>query len=186
MGFNLIEIMIAVVVLGIIFGFGGFYFVSLLREHRISVQHGFLQREARYALDFIINGQMEEDVNERYRYGGIIASHDANIVKTNDNINEIILYGNPNLATPMIGRIYTEPPNDPDSLWIEYRDGDKHMIIPTEAPELGIDNSYKIYITYNRDPEIDSLYDIELRLKQNVYSRELNVEMHSMVKLRNY
>lgn len=174
--------MIALVILGIIFSFGGIYFVSLWREHRISVQHDFLQREARYAMDFIINGQMKEERNEKFRYAGIIASHH---IDTNGNR----LFGDPNGGT-FIGQIYVDP-NDPPSLCIVYHDGSKHRIIPT-ASETGLednpyelDNPYEIGIEF-KDSNIDpSLYQIRLELIQNVYSRELKIEMLSKVRLRN-
>lgn len=137
-------------------------------------------------MDFIINGRMKEkDHGLFYRYNGIIASHDANIVKKNeDEKDEIELYGDPNEENPLIGRIYIDP-NDPPSLCIKDSNENIHRIIPTEKLEAGIDNPYEIYINYTRDPEIYSLIDIELRLNQNVYNRELNVELHSKVRLRN-
>lgn len=188
MGFTLIEIMFAIIILGIIFGLGGPYLISLWREHRISVQNDFLQREAAYALDFIINGQrMEDDTNEIYRYGGIIASYDVNIDIISKDIHAILLYRrikeNSN-KDPMIGRIYPDSKGR-HSLWIDYSDGTRHRIIPTGASEAGITDPYTITKFLFEPENDDSFYSIEISLEQIVSARKLTVNMKSGVNLRN-
>lgn len=197
-GFTIIEIMIAVVIFGIIIIFGGNYFYSLIKEHRISVQNDYLYREATYAMDFIINGRMlKGKQGVFYRYDGIITYHSANIPNelnadsNTDETTRIELNGDPN-APPRSGRIYTEfsdrpgaHTGAPNSLWIEYSDGPDHMIIPTEDPNETL-IPYEIDINFIYVDNNHSFIDIELVLsRENEFGREIEAKMNSKVRLRN-
>jgi type II secretory pathway pseudopilin PulG len=195
-GFTLIEITIFIVIVGIVFGFCGIYFISSWRNSRISEQNVYLQREARYAMDFIINGQMKNDTNEIYRYGGIISSHNSRIYKTSAGNRiegtegeEIFLYNN-NDDNDFIGRIYPYPSNDPTSLIFdrdEVRNGNEYRIIPRGASGTGINDPYTITINFKKkESAIHSSININLEIYQSVYDRNLNIKMNSTVNLRNY
>ena len=194
-GFTLIEISIFIVIVGIIFGFCGIYFISSWRNSRIFEQNLYLQREARYAMDFMINGQMENDTNEIYRYGGIISSHDADVfkissgsrIKSNEG-QEIVLYSNN--ENGIIGRIYPYPLNDPTSLLFDrdgLENGNEFRIIPTGASGTGINDPYRILINFEKkETDLHSSINIDLEINQNAYDRKLKVKMNSRVNLRNY
>ncbi|MGA1841345.1 MAG: hypothetical protein ACMUIU_12030 [bacterium] len=194
-GFTLIEITIFIVIVGIIFVFGGIYFISSWRNSRIFEQNVYLQREARYAMDFMINGQMENVTNEIYRYGGIISAHHSKVYKTSSGGRikgtegeEICLY---NDANDIIGRIYPYPVDDPNNLLLfdrdEVRNGNEYRIIPTGPSGTGIDDPYKISIYFKKkETDIHSSVNISLEIDQNIYSRNLNARMNSTVNLRNY
>lgn len=194
-GFTLIEISIFIVIVGIIFGFCGIYFISSWRNSRIFEQNLYLQREARYAMDFMINGQMENDTNEIYRYGGIISSHNSRVYKTSAGKKiestegeEIFLYRNN--ENGFIGRIYPYPLNDPTSLIFDRDDvinGNEFTIIPTGASGTGINDPYTISINFEKkESDIHSSININLEIDQNAYDRKLKARMNSTVNLRNY
>lgn len=192
-GITLIEIMIVITILGIILIFGGNYLVSILQEHRICVQNYYLQREASFALDSIINGRMIEENGKYLRTSGIINAHDANIISYG---SAILLYNDEN---DFIGRIFTSPDNNPQSIFFDEdqddNNGNEHRIIPRGSSEAAIqDPPYEIETDTNK-PLFDNnsnnpdLIYIRLRLnqklKQETNGRNLEVVLNSAVELRN-
>jgi hypothetical protein len=177
--------MIVITIFGIIIIFGGNYFISVLQEHRISVQNYYLQREASFALDSIINGRMiEGDNGVFYRIDGIISSNNFEI---KGNGEEIRLY---NIDDVLLGRILTYPTNNTQLLFDEDEydeNGNEHRIIPRGSSEAAIKNPYVIGIRFTE--ERDNLINITLwlnqQLEQEANGRNLRVELNSAVRLRN-
>jgi len=183
--------LIVVLILGVIFGFGGTYFVSYWREHTIAVQKDFLQREARYALDFIIHGSMKQ-VNGKYiRAAGLIGASAVTILNNKGEPAfkgpEIMLHD----LNKYLGRIVPYPPDvstallfdpDPNDMVIN---GNEHTIIPLSVSEAPIQGPYNVEILFSHNTQDTSLYDISLTLKQDVRGREIEVKMTSSVLLRN-
>ena len=179
--------MIVIVIAGIIFGFGGNFFISFWREHRVSVQKDYLEREVRNAMDVIINGTMREgDPGEFYRSGGIISARAVDIKAD----NEIWLYGPNSDPNELMGRIFNYPPTNPSSLLFDEdeitNNGNERRLLPQGASDAPYQDPYTVEIAFKRDIDDPSLIGIDLELWQDTRGRDLRVKLHSAVYLRNY
>ena len=192
-GVTLIEIMIVLVILGILIGFGGNYFVSFWQEHRIAAQKDYLQKEARYGLDVMINGTMKEDGGEFYRHASIIGAHDYKILKDGVEVtvgtpgNEIWLFGD--TSSLFEGRIMAYPPDNPDSVIFDTdminNNGNERRIIPSGVSEAPYQIPLGVGIDFAWDIDDSELINIRLSLQQKIKERPLRIELHSSVRLRN-
>jgi hypothetical protein len=176
-----------------LFGFGGNFLISFWRDHQISVQKDYLQREARNAMDVIINGSMmEREPGEVVRDAGIIVSNNVEIydgvIEANQG-NKIQLY---DINKIFIGRFYgyPYPPEKSISLLLDMDtipdNGNERRVIPQGVSEAPIQEPYGIEIQFSRDPNDPFLIGIDLTLQQDARGRNLDVRMHSAVYLRNW
>ncbi|MGA1844804.1 MAG: PilW family protein [bacterium] len=190
-GITLIEMLIVVLIAGMVFGFGGTYFVSYWREHTVAVQKDFLQREARYALDFVIHGTMKQGANGRYfRAAGLIGARSVTILHNGMPAlagEEIMLHD----LTGYLGRIVPDPPNKPTRLLFDPDPNDRvingieHTIIPIGVSEAPIQGPYEVETWFVRTAQDPSLIEITLTLTQDVRGRSIEARMTSSAMLRN-
>ncbi len=199
-GFTLIEFLLAITLILILVTIISDRYIlqDILHENTLSRQKYFLQREAQYALDFIINGTSilasTPQEFKSYRFGGLIDSDNVVILKEADenSSDEIKLYDSNNI---LMGRILTNKPNQGTSLIFDndenLKNGYYRRIIPHgNSPEALFNdpnNQYIIIVKFNRN-QIDpnDLIEIAIKLKQKISSREIEAEMRSAVNLRKY
>lgn len=180
--------MVVVGIIGILFSAGfGYFFSGVWQEHRISEQKHYLQREARFAMDFIINGTMQANNQGYFRFGGIIGSHFVEISNdpNSQGGNVITLKDKDNNLT---GRIMGFPAENPVSLIFDVDqvsgNGNEFVIIPHQVQDEP--GAFGVTVNFSQDPNNPSLIGIGIQLdRQTPQGRDLTVRLYSSVALRN-
>jgi len=182
-GFTIIEVLVAILIVGIILAIGDMFFLEGVRiQNRIAEEKYDLQRDAQYAMNFIINGTR---MNNEYRVGlgtsGLRIINDPNSMHSDDPHSDQI--------TMDLGgqryEIYTE---DSRQLFLENRrTGERIRILPLNNQEaLNSDPTLREYRIFLDFTQTDNIIEIKILLRRVIETifnenRIVEAELHSAI-----